>query len=62
MNHQCLIIMANFGAFTKQLWKVFICFVMLSVCREQSDYHWTDIEEISHLGLLLIFVNRLKFW
>ena len=61
MNHQRLITMANFGAFTK-LWNVFICFVMLSVCGEQSDYHWTDIQEISHLGLLLIFVNRLKFW
>lgn len=62
MNHQCLILLANFGAFTKQLWKVSICFVKPSVCREESDYHWTDIHEISHSGLMLIFVNTLKFW
>lgn len=35
---------------------------MPSVYREQSDSHWTDIHEISHLGRLLIFVNTRKFW
>jgi len=34
---------------------------MPSVCREQSDYHQTEIHEISHLGLMLIFVSTLKF-
>jgi hypothetical protein len=47
--------MANYGAFT-QLWKVSLSFVMSTVCREQSDSHSTDIHEISHLGLVLIFI------